>query len=373
MKVSHLVLLLGIFACRAVYAQENTTSAQTTSSLEKSDWNEVVKQAQKEGGLVFNIWYLQPQWRAFVKPFEEEYGIKITIPEGTIDGNMNKLLAESKRETGKMDVMALSVSQLPIIIKANAIRQLTWLPGYESSINYIQSIDTQGYAVAFWGNQTGFAYDPQQIGNTQLPQTLNELQQFIETHPRRFGYNDPNNGGAGEAFIQRIVTLKSGEFDSHAKDIDANVIKGWSKGWSWFVDNKDKLTQTASGADSLTRLNDGELILVPAWEDHLRGLQRSGAITSRLEFYIPQFGMPGGGNVVVMANNSPHPAACAVFINWLIQPSTQLALKETFGTVPMIKEMPETRRNSQAEEVQFYGKEYSMQFRKEFVRNVTMK
>ncbi|RLX69965.1 LysR family transcriptional regulator, partial [Escherichia coli] len=37
-------------------------------------------------------------------------------------------------------------------------------------------------------------------------------------------------------------------------------------------------TRTASGADILTRLNDGELMLTPSWEDHLVGLQKTGAI-----------------------------------------------------------------------------------------------
>jgi len=39
---------------------------------------------------------------------------------------------------------------------------------------------------------------------------------------------------------------------------------------------------SASGADNLTRLNGGELMLMSAWEEHLAGLQKTGAITSRL-------------------------------------------------------------------------------------------
>ena len=36
---------------------------------------------------------------------------------------------------------------------------------------------------------------------------------------------------------------------------------------------KDALIRTASNADSLTRLNDGELVIVSAWQDHLFSLQ----------------------------------------------------------------------------------------------------
>lgn len=355
-------LLLGLFSISAV-------SAQSTTELAQISWEEVVKQAKQEGEFSFNIWYLQPQWRIFVKQFEDEYGIKVRIPEGTVDGNMNKLLAESRRDSGKMDVIALSISQIPITLKANAISKVDWIPAYKNGIHKVQNIDTEGYAVAYWGNQTGFAYDPQQLGNNKLPQTVDELQAFIDANPNRFGFNDPNNGGAGEAFIQRVLTQISGDFDSNAVKLDPNVVKGWSVGWDWFNANKSKMVQTASGADSLTRLNDGELILVPAWEDHLLGLQKSGAITSRLQFYTPQFGMPGGGNVVTIAGNSQKPAAAAVFINWLIQPQTQQALKATFGTIPMIND----GTNQYSNDMQFYGKEYSMPFRKEYMRNVTMK
>ncbi|WP_407643482.1 extracellular solute-binding protein [Buttiauxella massiliensis] len=343
----------------------------SANPLAQQSWDQVVAQAKAEGTVTFNVWYLQPQWRSFVSDFEKKYGIKVRIPEGSIDGNMNKLLAEARREKGKMDVIALSVAQLPITRKANALAQVDWLPTYKDALHELQSVDTEGYAVAFWGNQTGMAYDPQQMGNQPLPQTLEDLQRFIDANPKKFGYNDPNNGGAGEAFIQRIVTISSADFDANATQVDPAIVKNWSKGWQWFASNKEKITQTASGADSLTRLNDGELLLVPAWEDHMMGLQKTGAITGRLKFYVPKFGMPGGGNIAAIAANSSHPAASAVFLNWLVQADTQQALHATFGSVPMNKQLksPSTQPESPT---QFYGKEYSMQLRKEFVRQVTL-
>ncbi|HBR7626548.1 TPA: extracellular solute-binding protein, partial [Klebsiella pneumoniae] len=174
----------------------------------------------------------------------------------------------------------------------------------------------------------------------------------------------PNNGGAGEAFIQRIVTITGGDFNSKTDSIDPTVVKRWQKGWLWFAANRDNITLTASGADSLTRLNDGELMLIPIWEDHLVGLQKTGAITPRLKFYVPEFGMPGGGNIAAIAANSPHPAASRLFLNWLILPSTQKAMNQAFGSTPLKKlSGPDTA-------VQFYGKAYSKQLRRVFVHEV---
>lgn len=336
-----------------------------------ADNTDLMTQAKKEGSVTFNVWYLQPQWRSFVKDFEQQYGIKVRIPEGSIDGNMNKLLAEKGKAKGKIDVIALSVAQLPVTTGANVLAKVDDLPGYGDAIHQIQNVDTRGYAVAFWGNQTGFAYDPQQMGDRALPQTLEQLQSFIDANPKKFGYNDPNNGGAGEAFIQRIATIQGGNFNSEADSVNPMVVKNWHKGWQWFAANNDRIIRTASGADSLTRLNDGELMLTPAWEDHLTGLQKTGAITSRLKFYVPEFGMPGGGNIAAIAANSPHPAAARLFLNWLILPTTQKALNNAFGSTPMIKQARQDVRLPETV-VQFYGKAYSVQFRKEFVREVMM-
>ncbi|ECO0585402.1 extracellular solute-binding protein [Salmonella enterica subsp. diarizonae] len=341
-------------------------------AADSTDWDEVVTQAKQEGSVTFNVWYLQPQWRSFVKDFEQLYGIKVRIPEGSIDGNMNKLLAEAGKAKGKIDVIALSVAQLPVTTGAKALAKVDDLPAYGDAIHQIQNVDTRGYAVAFWGNQTGFAYDPQQMGDRALPQTLEQLQSFIDANPKKFGYNDPNNGGAGEAFIQRIVTILGGKFNSEAETIDPAVVKNWHKGWQWFTTNNDKITRTSSGADSLTRLNDGELMLTPAWEDHLSGLQKSGAITPRLKFYVPEFGMPGGGNIAGIAVNSPHPAASKLFLNWLIQADTQKALSKTFGTTPM-NNTTKSDTGHPDMVVQFYGKSYSMEMKKEYVSNVMMR
>jgi putative spermidine/putrescine transport system substrate-binding protein len=94
------------------------------------------------------------------------------------------LLAEAGKKKGRLDVIAMSVTQLPVMMGLKALAKIDDLPGYDDAVHQIQNVDTQGYAVAFWGNQTGFAYDPKQIGNQALPQTLDQLQSFINANPR---------------------------------------------------------------------------------------------------------------------------------------------------------------------------------------------
>lgn len=36
-----------------------------------ADNPDLIARAKKEGSVTFNVWYLQPQWRSFVKDFEQ--------------------------------------------------------------------------------------------------------------------------------------------------------------------------------------------------------------------------------------------------------------------------------------------------------------
>lgn len=82
--------------------------------------------------------------------------------------------------------------------------------------------------------------------------------------------------------------------------------------------------------------------------------------------------MPGGGNIAGIAVNSPHPAASKLFLNWLIQADTQKALSKAFGTTPMNK-TTESETEHPDMVVQFYGKSYSMEMKKEYVSQVMMR
>jgi putative spermidine/putrescine transport system substrate-binding protein len=74
--------------------------------------------------------------------------------------------------------------------------------------------------------------------------------------------------------------------------------------------------------------------MVPTWEDFLAGLQNKGDISKNIKFYIPEMGMSGGGNAVVIPNNAKHPAAALLFVSWLTGAKTQTKFNEVFGAAP---------------------------------------
>ncbi|HII3714114.1 TPA: extracellular solute-binding protein [Pasteurella multocida] len=303
--------------------------------LSQKSWQEIEAQAKKEGQVVVSIWYLQPQLRTFMQAFEQQYGIKVRIPEGTADGNINKLLAEKNLKKGKMDVVAIGADAYPTVQKSSVLADLSFLPNFAQGNHVLQGVEFGNEGLGFWGNQTGFAYDPQRLSEDKLPQTWQEIENYIHSHPKKFGYADPNGNASGKAFIERALIYISGEYDYQQQKVNDGQMANWHKTWDWFVQNKDKMTRTSSNADSLTRLNDGELDLVSAWQDHLFSLQKQGAITPRLKFYVPKFGMPGGGNLLGVAKNSPHPAASLVFVNWITSSEIQQRLSQEFGVRPL--------------------------------------
>jgi len=291
-------------------------------------WDDIVAQAKQEGEVVWYNWFLQPRLRELVAGFEEEYGIKVTIPDGTDAGNFEKFLADGQRPTGDIDVMSLPGDKLPKFdIAAYLMGPLDILPGHEKLRTQINGGDSKGYAVAYWGNQTGFAYDPTRIEEADLPQTFEDLTAFIDANPMAFAFNDLRNGGAGKAFMQAVVRSTVAQNDVTSGNYQA--------AWDWFIGHRDNYGFTASNADSLTRLNGGEFVIVAAWEDHLASLQKQGEVDTRMKFYIPQFGMPGGGNVVGVPQNAPHKAAALLFISWLTSAETQIMLSQEMGIAPV--------------------------------------
>ena len=77
--------------------------------------------------------------------------------------------------------------------------------------------------------------------------------------------------------------------------------------------------------------------MAPAWEDHLAGLMNRGEVRKGIAFYIPEMGMYGGGNGIVVPKNAPNPNAALLFANWLLSAETQTAFNTEFGTAPLHK------------------------------------
>ena len=311
------------------------TSATADEALLAKSWDKIVAQAQAEGQVNWFVWYFQPQYREIAQAFTEQYGIEVRIPEGTHQGNVDKMLAERGRETGDIDVLAMGADRIDTFdheaVLLGPLRAL--MPGGEKMIDDVGGYEGHDYAWAYWGNQTGIAFDPNQITADELPQTLEEVQAFWEAQPGRFGFNY-ENGGSGPSFIHSVARTMT-DVDFASGEVTDAKLEALAPVWDWFLKAGDGFVITASNADSLTRISSGEFALVAAWEDHLFNLQNQGEVDERIQFYIPEWGMAGGGNTNVIPKNAPNPAAAIVFLHWVASAETQTTFNTVFGAAPM--------------------------------------
>ncbi len=319
-----------ILSTAALALSVNVAAAADLSDM---SWDDIVTQAKAEGELTWYVWYLQDDLRRAAKAFEDEYGIKVTIPEGTAAGNSEKLLAERGRATGDIDVFAWGYNDFETVDLEATFMPLAMLPEDGGRVSELVGIDGKGFVLAYWGNQTGIAYDPAKVSEDALPQTPDEFAAFWSAHPEKFGFNY-EKGGSGPSFYQNTLRSLTG-VDFSDGEVSDDRLARVAEGYAFFKDNGENYVVTASNADSIVRVSDGELWMVPAWEDHLAGLQKRGEVRSEIRFYIPQMGMNGGGNGVAIPRNASHPAAAAVFIDWLTSADTQTMFNREFGTAPM--------------------------------------
>ena len=311
-------------------------AALAAGDLHSMSWDEIVAQAKEEGEVNWYVWYFQPRYRELAAAFTETYGITVNIPEGTHQGSIDTMLAERGRDTGDIDILAMGAERIDTFdheaILFGPIRDI--LPGGEKLIDDLGGYEGHDYAFAYWGNQTGIAYDPEAISEDMLPQTVAEVGAYWQENPGRFGFNY-ENGGSGPSFIQNMARNIAPDVDFGDGEVTDAKLAGLQPVWDWFLENTDGYVITASNTDSLVRLSGREFALVPAWEDHLFKLQLEGEVDERIKFYIPDWGMNGGGNVNVIPQNAPHPAAALLFMSWVSSAETQTKFNQVFGAAPM--------------------------------------
>lgn len=368
-----------LLASAAIAALATGAAAEGHSDLLSMSWDDIVAQAKEEGEVTWFVWYFQPQYRELAEAFTAEYGIEVVIPEGTHQGNLDKMLAETRRETGDIDVLAMGLDRIDTMDPATMlVGPLTdVLPNGPQMITELGGYSGQGYAFAYWGNQTGIAYDPEVLSFEDAPQTVAEFEAFFAANPGMFGFNY-ENGGSGPSFIQNVARnvtdLGGDEFLDGA--VSDEKMAALQPAWDWFLSNTDGYVITASNTDSLVRLSNREFAAVAAWEDHLFNLQGQGEVDKRIAFYIPEFGMNGGGNYNVVPANAPNPAAALVFMNWVSSAETQTKFNEVFGAAPMHPEADDSNalvpNAMRAFQTVWPGNPFNTEIRQAFIENVAL-
>jgi putative spermidine/putrescine transport system substrate-binding protein len=301
-------------------------------------WDKVVEAAKAEGEVTFYAWWGEEFWRTAAKDFEAKHGIKVTVVTGDRVANIGKVLSEASSASGTIDALLVGGVELKSLLDAKALYGplVGVIPNSDKLDPNLSKIQegyaTEGRLVPVYRNQTGLVYDPEKVPNP--PQTWAEFITWLDANPGKFAFNDPSKGGSGQAFVQAAIANILGDEGKYQGDTEVKPekIADWGKVWDWFNANESKFTITSSNNDSLDRVNQGEVLMAPAWDDDTAVSLSKGTLFKRAKLYIPEFGMPGGGDSLGIPTNAPHKAAAMLFIAYLIEADVQKQLNKIIGS-----------------------------------------
>lgn len=297
---------------------------------------------------------------------------------------LEKVIAEKDQAAGTVDMCLIGGQNVktsvdaglwygPIFAKMPSARKLD-----PDLAEYQECVETKGYLVPIYRNQTGFLYDSERVPNP--PQTWDELTAWIQANPKGFAYCDPNKGGSGQAFLQTVISNLTGGIDKYKGDtavVDSKVAD-WNKAWDWLNANESLINLTVSNNESIDLLNQGAASLIVAWDDDSLVALSKGTLFKRVVMYIPAMGLPGGGDTAGVLKNAPHKAAGMLFIDFLTSVDMQKLLNKTLGSTParidiadLPSLIPEDQRQSNA--TPWVPAAYKAAFVEEFTKSVLLK
>ena len=380
MNKKNYVWLVGLFLVSLIVSACGGAQPAAQKDVLNMSWDHVVEQAKADGEVVFYAWWGENFWKDAANQFTAKYGIKTTVVIGEC---IDKILAEKDQAAGTVDVCLMGGANVktsvdaglwygPIFPKMPSSGQLD-----SKLAAYQEGVETKGYLVPIYRNQTGFLYDPDRVPNP--PQTWDEFTAWIQANPKGFAYCDPNKGGSGQAFVQTVISNLTGGIDKYKGDTDVvqSKVADWNKAWDWFKANESLMNLTVSNNESIDLLNQGAASMVVAWDDDSLVALSTGTLFKRAKMYIPSMGLPGGGDTAGVIKNAPHKAAGMLFIDFLTSLDTQKLLNKTLGSTPARTDitdspspLPEADRQKNA--VPWVPAAYKKFFGEEFTKNVLL-
>jgi putative spermidine/putrescine transport system substrate-binding protein len=378
-KIVVLIVLLALVLPACAGGQPAATTQKDYLNM---SWDQIVEEAKAEKELTFYMWWGEEYWKTAAQKFEEKYGIKANVVIG--DNNVDKLLAETHQATGTIDAQAFGGESVKTVIDGGILYGPI-LPKMPSVANldarlgsYQEGVETKGYMVPLYRNQTGLLYDPDKISTP--PQTWDDLVKFIEENPKQFAFCDPNKGGTGQAMVIAAVNNLTGGLDQYKadKELDPKKVESWSAVWDWFNANEDNYVLTASNNESIDLLNQGAVSLIISWDDDTQIAFSKGTIFKRAKMYVPEMGFPGGGDSVGIPKNAPHKAAAMLFIDFLTSSEMQMEMNKVIGSYPARTDvaienalLPEEQRQKYG--ISWYPAPYKAYGNENFTKEVLMK
>ncbi len=188
-----------------------------------------------------------------------------------------------------------------------------------------------------------FAYDADRIPEDELPHTWDELYAWMEAHPGRFAYNDPDTGGAGSSFVQSAI-YRLIEDDAAKLSNDPKWLEYMQPGLDWLVSIHPFMYTTGGNVlypnknqGTLDLLINKEVDMIPAWADQILTNVANGTLPETTRMYqlddVPLTGSDVSFGIPSIGSN---PEGAEEFIAFVISPEGQKICLENMKAIPVI-------------------------------------
>ncbi len=255
-----------------------------------------------------------------------------------------KLLAESKSNKEAWDVDVAVVHQIfmkwamedGLLMKFTDdidTQKYVTSPFAKSALG----VDVSGYAIPMFHSQTALAYNPKYVKNP--PKSYEELVEWVEKNPGKFGYNGVKGGASGVSFVVGWVYWKTGNYEKLAVKgpIEQSEIDSWEGAFKDLEKFNENVTYTAGNVGTLDALNRGEIWMGPVWVDMFFTFKKEGKLSPETKMILPSPGMPGQPMYYVIPKKAAHPEAAKKYIEFATTPEVQgREIVERFNWYPGI-------------------------------------
>ena len=196
--------------------------------------------------------------------------------------------------------------------------------------------------VAYRGNSVVFAYDSAKVG--QVPQTWDELTDWILANPGRFTYCDPDFGDTGNAFLTVGLHRLMGDPAAFTEPSDPKWTQLTDPGFQWLTQihpalyaSGGRIQYPAKDMAALELLSSGEVWMVPAMvDDVLRGLDQKTLPGSVKILQMTDCMLPGYDMDMAICATTHSADGCYDFLNFILSTEGQQLLVDKLKTIPAV-------------------------------------
>ena len=195
-------------------------------------------------------------------------------------------------------------------------------------------VEVDGYVVPMFHNQIAIAYNPKYV--SKPPKSFEDLVAWVQTNPKRFGYNGIKGGVSGQGFTVGWVYWKTGQYQAFTQGpFDKGKEPLWRKALEELRDFNTHVAITSGNAGTLDQLNRGEIWMGAVWIDQLVAWKNDGRMDPSITPVMISPGLPIYPIYMVVPREAANREWAAKYIDHVSQPEVQArVIVERFGWYP---------------------------------------